>query len=253
MEIILLWAAFLLFYRGASYGTKTAKEQILFLLSCFYILYYTKKTIFPGDLYFKKQRKDYKRACNEKKQHTFFAVSKRARAAYMILCLEEILKFYHQDFLKWQWILQKLWQVTATKNMAQWVREMYYVLFDAILKYDCYEAYLKSLPADIGFAISQKEFYNLKNIYMAVDVCFPLFKELLYDIYIAFEVGLACGEMPHDISFLYLIERTQQLLKTHHIPLPQQKKALSFLMQQKNKYYGKPFCGFEYSFLRQTE
>ena len=38
--------------------------------------------------------------------HPFYKVSGRGRVAYLILCLEEVLLFYEQDFSVWERILR---------------------------------------------------------------------------------------------------------------------------------------------------
>lgn len=44
--------------------------------------------------------------------HPFYKVSGRGRVAYLILCLEEVLLFYGQDFSAWERILRELWSIT---------------------------------------------------------------------------------------------------------------------------------------------
>lgn len=44
--------------------------------------------------------------------HPFYKVSGRGRVAYLILCLEEVLLFYGQDFSAWEQILRELWSIT---------------------------------------------------------------------------------------------------------------------------------------------
>lgn len=44
--------------------------------------------------------------------HPFYKVSGRGRVAYLILCLEEVLLFYGQDFSAGERILRELWSIT---------------------------------------------------------------------------------------------------------------------------------------------
>ena len=56
---------------------------------------------------------------SEWKRHRFYKVSKRARAAYLILCLEEALKFYDKvNTEKWRWILKELWGIMPVIRVA---------------------------------------------------------------------------------------------------------------------------------------
>ncbi len=44
--------------------------------------------------------------------HRLYQVSGRGRIAYLILCLEETLRFYRQDLSAWEWVLRRLWSIT---------------------------------------------------------------------------------------------------------------------------------------------
>lgn len=46
------------------------------------------------------------------RSHRFYKVSGRGRVAYLILCMEEVLRFYGEDFSAWEWILRELWFIT---------------------------------------------------------------------------------------------------------------------------------------------
>ena len=50
--------------------------------------------------------------------HRFYKVSGRGRVSYLILCLEEALLFYGQDFSAWERILRELWSVTDRKSVV---------------------------------------------------------------------------------------------------------------------------------------
>ena len=55
------------------------------------------------------------------KQHRCFPISGRARAAYLILCIEEVLRYYRLDFTRWKRLLEILWDITQTDNVWEWV------------------------------------------------------------------------------------------------------------------------------------
>lgn len=52
--------------------------------------------------------------------HRLYKATGPARIAYLILCLEETLKFYGQDFSAWEWILRKLWSI-AECSKTNWI------------------------------------------------------------------------------------------------------------------------------------
>ncbi len=69
----------------------------------FYLLYRIMKLMRPKEARQKEQRI---------LSHRLYKVSGRGRIAYLILCLEETLRFYGQDFSAWEWILRQLWSIT---------------------------------------------------------------------------------------------------------------------------------------------
>ena len=69
----------------------------------FYLLYRLIKLMRPKEL-----RQEEQRIIS----HRLYKISGRGRIAYLILCLEETLRYYGQDLSAWEWILRKLWSIT---------------------------------------------------------------------------------------------------------------------------------------------
>ena len=68
--------------------------------------------------------------------HRLYRVSGRGRAAYLILCLENALKFYHQDFAAWEWVLGRLWSITELSESGWldiWLDSVGELMPDAVL------------------------------------------------------------------------------------------------------------------------
>ena len=57
-----------------------------------------------------------------KKEHRIGRVSKRGRAAYLNLCLEECLVFYGERIAEWKRVLKELWEITSTRDIERWVK-----------------------------------------------------------------------------------------------------------------------------------
>ena len=102
---------------------------ICFLAQHLVLLYLTGAAIllfFYRVLLYKKpeQRRKEKAQKQEQrrwKQHRCFPISGRARAAYLILCIEEVLRYYRLDFTRWKRLLEILWDITQTDNVWEWV------------------------------------------------------------------------------------------------------------------------------------
>lgn len=186
------------------------------------------------------------------KKYKFFPVSKRARAAYLILCFEETLKFYQQDFGKWEWVLKKLWEITTTADIEEWVFHVCDLLPEEILPYSNYEeveADRKSRPIYFPFSFTAERFADLRSLYQETRQ-FSLIESILVNIYCVITEDWGDYETPNTPSALQYMEQTEQLLTENQIPLPDNEQTLAFLMGQKNKHSGKPFQGLELSALK---
>ena len=80
-----------------------------------------------------------------KTAHKFRRVSKRGRAAYLILCFEECLSFYGEDIGDWKWILEELWAITSTWDIERWVKRVCDLTPESVLPYVSYQEMLEKV------------------------------------------------------------------------------------------------------------
>ena len=183
--------------------------------------------------------------------HRFFLVSKRGRAAYLILCFEEALKFYNSENLDcWKWLLGELWQITSTWDIDRWVGRIGDASPETILEYRSYqerEEYNKKVGS--WYNLTEEEFISLKKLYEQ-EKDNPLFP-VIYGLYktVLDVITLDWGdlEINHTPSALSAIDEAEQILTEHSIPLPQDQQALNFIMKHRDGHYGKPFDGIPLS------
>ncbi len=193
----------------------------------------------------RKWKQDRKLERRKWKQYKFYPVSKRARAAYLILCLEEVLKFYEQDFEKWEWVLKKLWEITTTSDIEEWIFQVCDLTPEEALPYSTYEeleAARKNKPIYFPYSFTAEQLTDLQNLYRETEH-FPLIESILDNIYFVIADDWGECETPNTPTALAYIEKTEQLLTENQIPLPNDEQTLSFLMRQKDKHSGKPFPG----------
>mgnify|MGYP000000919288 CR=1 FL=1 len=223
--------------------------------------FYTLYRIFFGSSEERRQAREKKADIKaERRQwqgHRFFPISKRGRAAYLILCFEEALKFYNSENLDcWKWLLGELWQITSTWDIDGWVGRIGDASPETVLEYRSYqeiEDRMKriSLQSGVGFwySLTEKEFISLKKLYEQekdhsfFPVIYGLYKTIL-DV-----ITLDWGdlEINHTPSALSAIDEAEQILTEHSIPLPQNQQALNFIMKHRDGHYGKPFDGIPLS------
>lgn len=152
------------------------------------------------------------------KDHPFFPVCKRARAAYLILCLEEALKFYGQDLSQRKEALKTLWEVTNTRFIEDWVWQA------------------SELSAEAAFSCRGGDPTALETLEELMNcICDVIIEDW--------------GEMetPNTPSALQHIDRAEQLLSGQTIPLPHDGQALEFLMSRRHRHDGAPFDGIQFS------
>lgn len=189
--------------------------------------------------------------------HRFFPISKRGRAAYLILCFEEALKFYYGENLEcWRWLLGELWQITSTWDIDGWVGRVGGASPETVLEYRSYqeiEDRMKriSLQSGVGFwySLTEEEFISLKKLY-AQEKDAPFFP-VIYGLYetIWDVITLDWGDLedPNTPSALPAIDAAEKILTEQNIPLPHNQQAMNFLMHHHDKHYGKPFDGIQLS------
>lgn len=179
---------------------------------------------------------------------SFYPVSKRARAAYLILCLEQVLLFYGLDFEKWDWVLKKLWEITATNDEESWIFQISDLLPDEVLTHQTLEEVeteRKKMAVYFRYSFSAERFQYLRKLYQ--EAGHPTAEQVLENIYhvVAEEWGQA--EEANTPSSLPYIEKAEKLLTEQKIPLPADLQTLKFLMEHRDPHLGKPFDGQQFS------
>lgn len=179
---------------------------------------------------------------------SFYQVSKRARAAYLILCLEQVLLFYGLDFETWDWVLKKLWEITTTNDEESWIFQVADLLPEEVLTHrtlEEVETERKGMAIYFRYSFSEERFQHLRKLYQ--EAGHPTAEKVLENIYhvVAEEWGQA--EEANTPSALPYIEKTEKLLTEQQIPLPHESQTLKFLMGHRDPHLGKPFDGLQFS------
>lgn len=194
-----------------------------------------------------------------KRQHPFFRVSQRGRAAYLILCFEEALKLYcKEDLDRWEWLLNELWEITTTDSFDLWVGRIAHASAEEIMQYSSYQELVQKYQENnkrsgvhIVYELSEKEFCKMHRLYedYGTKPFFPVLIKLYEQILdvIAWEWGDQIH--PHTPDSLEVIDQAERILRENGVPLPQNKEAMSFVMAHTDKYEGTPFDGRPFSVL----
>lgn len=167
--------------------------------------------------------------------HRLYKVSGRGRIAYLILCLEETLRFYGQDFGAWEWILRKLWSITdcAENNwMDLWLDAIGELLPSSVLPRDTAE----TLPAEIGKA---------RTLYAQAGAAVIVINAVLENAY-TIVAQWSPDTVAHDPDGLCLIGKVEETMRAFGVPLPSD-EAVGPLLKQKDFSLGKPFDGLSLS------
>ena len=185
-----------------------------------------------------------------KNQHPFARVSKRGRAAYLILCFEECLRFYGENLDDWKWILEELWEITSTWDIDRWVFRVYELTAEAVLPYASYPEMIEKVKAGgLWYELTEENFLSLQKLYQKERENFQVISDLLDRIYLVIVDDWGDTEDAFTPSCLHNIDEAQEILKVNHIPLPDHPAALEFIMGHRDKHYGKPFEGIRFSAL----
>ncbi len=169
--------------------------------------------------------------------HRFYKVSGRGRVAYLILCLEEVLQFYGQDFAAWEWILRKLWSITNSSEsdwMDTWIDSVEELLPSEIL-------------ANKADSPVSDDIKKVQSLYNQSGTAMILVNTLMENAY-----TMVCEWAPdtaaHDPDALRLIDKAEEMLENFGVPLPTN-EAVQFLASQKDYSLGEPFDGLSLSHL----
>ena len=187
---------------------------------------------------------------HSKKGHKFGRVSKRGRAAYLNLCLEECLVFYEESITDWRWVLKELWEITSTMDIERWVKRVCDLTPESILPYASYQDMMDKIHA-IGYwyELSEDNFICLQHLYRKERAGFQVFSSLIDNIYGVIADDWGDMEAPYTPSCLHNIDEAEEIMKNNNIPLPSNHSAIDFIMEHRNRHYGKPFDGMQFSII----
>ena len=167
--------------------------------------------------------------------HRFYKVSGRGRASYLILCLEEALLFYGQDFSDWEQILRELWSVT-NRSEGDWIGNW----LDSVGELLPSQILTTTLP-------SSDDIREIQDLYTRFGTKMILVNALMENAY-----TMVCEWSPdtvvHDPDALHFIDEAEEMMKKFGVPLPVD-EAVRFLLSQKDFSIGKPFDGLRLSHL----
>ncbi len=194
----------------------------------FYLLYRLIKLMRPKEV-----RQEEQRILS----HRLYKVSGRGRIAYLILCLEETLRFYGQDLSAWEWILRKLWSITDCSEhnwIDIWLDSIGDLLPSTVLANDSAEA----APAEISKA---------RALYIQAGTAMIVINAVIENTY-----TIVCQWGPdtvaHDPDALCLIGKAEETMKAFGVPLPSNEIILP-LLAQKDPSLGRPFDGTRFSYI----
>ncbi len=169
--------------------------------------------------------------------HRLYEVSWRGRIAYLILCLEEALRFYGQEFSAWEWILRRLWSITDCSEqnwMDLWLDSVGEVLPCEVLKNNTAEA-------------ASAEISKARVLYTQAGAAMIVINAVIENAY------TIVGQWDHDTASddpdaIRLIEKAEETMMEFGVPLPSDER-IQPLLEQKNFPFGKPFDGLCLSYL----
>jgi len=194
----------------------------------FYLLYRLIKLTQPKEVRQEKQRII---------SYRLYKVSGRGRIAYLILCLEETLRYYGQDFSAWEWILRKLWSITdCSENnwIGIWLDTVEKLLPSTVLTSSAAEA----APSEISKA---------RALYTQAGAAMIVINTIIENTY-----AIVCEWSPdttaHDPDALRRIEKVEETMETFGVTLPLN-EIIQPLFEQKDFSLGKPFDGLRFSYL----
>jgi len=169
--------------------------------------------------------------------HRLYPVSGRGRIAYLILCLEEALRFYGQDLYAWEWILRRLWSITDCSE-ENWI-DIWLDAVGALLPSDV-------LAGSTGEAVPE-EMSKARALYAQAGTAMVVITAVLENAYRI--VGQwAPDTVAHDPDGLCLIDKAEETMRAFGVPLPSN-ETIQPLLAQKDSALGKPFDGARLSCL----
>lgn len=192
----------------------------------FYLLYRLNNAMKP---------KEVRQAERRIVSHRFYKVSGRGRIAYLILCLEEALRFYGQDFSAWEWILRQLWSITDCSE-NNWIN----IWLDSVEK-----LLPSTVLADNATEPAPAESSKARALYSQAGTAMIVIHPIMETAY-----TIVCQWSPstvaHDPDALSLIDNVEDTMNAFGVPLPAN-EIIQPLLAQKDFSLGKPFDGLRVS------
>lgn len=183
-----------------------------------------------------------------KGSHTFGRVSKRGRAAYLNMCLEECLLFYGESIADWEWVLKEVWEITSTWDIERWVKRVCDLTPGSVLPYASYEDMMEKIhAAGYWYELSRENFTCLQRLYHMEPTRFQVICDVLDRIYGVIADDWGSTEEAFTPSCLHNIDEVEEIMKRNAIPLPSDPAALKFIMKHRDRHYGEPFEGIRFS------
>ncbi len=173
--------------------------------------------------------------------HRFYQVSGRARIAYLILCLEEALRFYGQDLNAWEWVLRRLWAITdcSEKNWFDiWLDSVGELLPSEVLTNNTVET-------------TSAEISKARTLYTQAGASMIVINTVIENAYTI--VGQWDPDtIKYDPDAIRLIEKVEETMMAFGVPLPSN-EIIQPLLAQKDFSLGKPFDGLRFSYISKKE
>lgn len=199
-----------------------------------YLLYRLIKFLRPKEV-----RQEEKRIFS----HRFYRTSGRGRVAYLILCLEETLRFYKQDFTAWEWFLRRLWTIASCPEpnwMGAWLDSIGELLPSMVLNSSTNET--TSASAVIR---------EMRSLYMQAGYAMIVINAIIENAYTM--VGQWSPNVTaHDPEGLFLIDKTEKTMQAFGVPFPSN-VTTQLLFGQRDSSFGEPFDGLQMSCLSAKE
>ncbi len=198
----------------------------------FYLLYRLLKLTRPKEVRWEEQRI---------LSHRLYQVSWRGRIAYLILCLEETLRFYGQDLNAWEWILRQLWSITdCSENnvFTIWLDSVGELLPSEVLTNNTAEA-------------TSAEISKARTLYTQAGTAMIVINAVIDHAY-----TIVCqwdsDTIADDPEAIRLIDKVEETMMAFGVPLPSD-EIIQPLFEQKDSSLGKPFDGLRFSYLSKQE
>jgi len=167
--------------------------------------------------------------------HRLYPVSGRGRVAYLILCLEEALRFYKQDPAGWEWVLRRLWSITDGSEpnwMNVWLDSAGELLPDEVLT---------------GVGPVSVEASRARDLYTQAGYAMIVIYTILDNMYMIVNEWDPSTEA-YDMDAIRRIEKVEETMSAFDVPLPSD-ETVRPLLEQRASYFGEPFDGIRFSCL----